>query len=565
LFEIPKVVTSKLAEREANLLADAASHPEADLLTAFVERVLPERERSIVMKHLAVCAACREIIAFAQPEEATPGDVLISSRPRVSRGLFFRWGALAACAVLAVSVVLHNKQRSADVVAEKRVSEPMSAPSVSSETTLANVNKSAPAVAAEPRLGGRFAKQPATMPRKDADAAMGAYSRTKRPSVSSVHGPSPMNNNMGFIANNTVSNTVNNERNLQLNGRNVTQLVQLAPGVAGGAASEDKKLAQTSVADAAKQNETSLDQTEAAEVKVAQDKVAQKDDKGRADSGRALGNTSENDEVRAYASPAVVGGAITARALKQGEIRGQVVDPSNAVIADAKVTITNTTTGEKIVTATNSAGSYDVPSVPTGPYTVAVSKTGFQDFVRQDVNLESPTVAVDAKLQVGAVSEAVEVTAGAPTVETSSSTVASARKEKRLHASSARIENMSALAKARQAATWQITDAGDLQRSFDGGKNWESVSLGQPAKLRVVATAGLNVWAGGHGGALFHSSDGGNHFTQVTARAGQITLTGDIVTLDFPDAQRGRIETANHEVWTTSDGGKTWLASTPAK
>ena len=121
MFEIPKVVTSKLAEREANLRADAASHPEADLLTAFVERVLPERERSIVMKHLAACAACREIVALAQPEEATTDGVSIRSRARVARGLFLRWGALAACAVLAVSVVIfHKKQPSEALVAVKR-------------------------------------------------------------------------------------------------------------------------------------------------------------------------------------------------------------------------------------------------------------------------------------------------------------------------------------------------------------------------------------------------------------------------------------------------------------
>jgi photosystem II stability/assembly factor-like uncharacterized protein len=37
------------------------------------------------------------------------------------------------------------------------------------------------------------------------------------------------------------------------------------------------------------------------------------------------------------------------------------------------------------------------------------------------------------------------------------------------------------------------------------------------------------------------------------------------VALTFPDAQHGRLETADHEVWITSDGGKTWRPAAKAK
>jgi photosystem II stability/assembly factor-like uncharacterized protein len=43
------------------------------------------------------------------------------------------------------------------------------------------------------------------------------------------------------------------------------------------------------------------------------------------------------------------------------------------------------------------------------------------------------------------------------------------------------------------------------------------------------------------------------------------TLKGDIVTLSFPDAQHGRLETADHDVWTTNDGGKTWQPAAAAR
>jgi hypothetical protein len=187
LFEIPKIVTSKLAEREANLRAGAGLHPEADLLTAFVERVLPERERSTVMKHLATCAACREIVALAQPEEVATGGVLIRARPRVWRGLLLRWGALAACAALAVSVVIfHKKGANQALVAEKRVSEPVPPPPVSRDAEFGDANK--PAAEAQLRAEPKSASQPAA-PQMGADAVIATYSRAKRPGVPGVPGP----------------------------------------------------------------------------------------------------------------------------------------------------------------------------------------------------------------------------------------------------------------------------------------------------------------------------------------------------------------------------------------
>jgi len=51
-----------------------------------------------------------------------------------------------------------------------------------------------------------------------------------------------------------------------------------------------------------------------------------------------------------------------------GEIKGTVQDSSGAVVEGVKVTITNVGTGVSIVSATNAAGIYDVPSVPTGLY-----------------------------------------------------------------------------------------------------------------------------------------------------------------------------------------------------
>jgi hypothetical protein len=104
-----------------------------------------------------------------------------------------------------------------------------------------------------------------------------------------------------------------------------------------------------------------------------------------------------------------------------GEIKGTAQDPTGAMLEGVKVTITNVETGVSIVSVTNSAGIYDVPSIPTGVYRITFSKAGFKEFVRQGLTLEIQTIAVDGRLQLGSINEHVVVTAETPLVETETS------------------------------------------------------------------------------------------------------------------------------------------------
>ena len=129
--------------------------------------------------------------------------------------------------------------------------------------------------------------------------------------------------------------------------------------------------------------------------------------------------------VRHFGRICVLVGLTAALAFGQnantGEIRGTVQDSTGAVVGGVKVTITNVETGVNIVSATNSDGIYEVPSVPTGLYTITFSKKGFKDFVRKGLTLEIQTIAVDGTLQIGNASEQVVVTAETPLVETETS------------------------------------------------------------------------------------------------------------------------------------------------
>ena len=74
---VPKIVQQRLASGQAG------QHPDADLLAAFAENSLLERERGVVLSHLSRCGDCRSIVALAQPVTDTL-PVIAAERTRKS-------------------------------------------------------------------------------------------------------------------------------------------------------------------------------------------------------------------------------------------------------------------------------------------------------------------------------------------------------------------------------------------------------------------------------------------------------------------------------------------------
>jgi hypothetical protein len=106
----------------------------------------------------------------------------------------------------------------------------------------------------------------------------------------------------------------------------------------------------------------------------------------------------------------------------RGTILGTVTDPSGAVVPGAKVTVKNTGTGLERSTETSADGSFSLPELPIGTYTVTVTQSGFQTFVATGVTVDvASDRRVDAAMKTGAISTRVEVSGDLlPQVETTS-------------------------------------------------------------------------------------------------------------------------------------------------
>jgi hypothetical protein len=102
-----------------------------------------------------------------------------------------------------------------------------------------------------------------------------------------------------------------------------------------------------------------------------------------------------------------------------GGLRGTVVDQNGGAIADAKVTLTDRGTGAHRSTLSSSSGEYVFSELVPATYSLTVEAPGFKKFDRQEIILGTQQqISVDAKLEVGAVSESVQVTAEVPLVDT---------------------------------------------------------------------------------------------------------------------------------------------------
>jgi Carboxypeptidase regulatory-like domain len=113
-----------------------------------------------------------------------------------------------------------------------------------------------------------------------------------------------------------------------------------------------------------------------------------------------------------------------AQQVEDAVVVGSVFDPANAAVSSAAVTLTHLATGARIQVHTGDRGEYRTPPLRIGEYTISIEAAGFKRFNQRGIVLDIGDVRqVDAVLEVGQVSDSVNVEASAPLLQTSDATV----------------------------------------------------------------------------------------------------------------------------------------------
>jgi hypothetical protein len=116
-----------------------------------------------------------------------------------------------------------------------------------------------------------------------------------------------------------------------------------------------------------------------------------------------------------------------------GDITGTLVDSSGAVVSGAIVKATNNATSQVRQVVTNETGNYTIPFLPPGLYQVRAEKDGFKAATRSDILLQvADNVRVNFTLDVGSVSESIEVREEAALLTSESGTVGTVIDNKRI-------------------------------------------------------------------------------------------------------------------------------------
>jgi len=117
-------------------------------------------------------------------------------------------------------------------------------------------------------------------------------------------------------------------------------------------------------------------------------------------------------------------GIVRAAFPQTASLTGRVADPSGAVIQGARVNVESAATGISVSTLTNTEGFYNVPSLQPGRYAITVTKEGFVPLKQSGLELQVQQAArLDLTLQLGAVTESVQVSAQAVLLDSETSTV----------------------------------------------------------------------------------------------------------------------------------------------
>jgi hypothetical protein len=207
-----------------------------------------------------------------------------------------------------------------------------------------------------------------------------------------------------------------------------------------------------------------------------------------------------------------------------GIISGRITDSSGAVVPNAQITVTRTDTNLESVSVSNADGLFRVPSLTTGPYRVAATANGFKKQVRDGLTLRiGENLNVEMKLEVGAVTEAVEVTSALPLLDTQTSSSGQVMEGEYFY----QLPNYQHWAKGVLYYTPQVETSnapwpGSLGNwNFNGGQSWQTAQY--------------------EDGMLVTSMDGGTSLNSVAVGIEEIKVISSAMPAEYGHATSGAL------------------------
>ncbi len=139
---------------------------------------------------------------------------------------------------------------------------------------------------------------------------------------------------------------------------------------------------------------------------------------------KLIGGLYMSRKILQFATVVMLATGLTLAQITTGTVSGTVRDSSGAVLPGANVNLINTDTGATRTAVADARGYYAAPNLSLGQYEITATSEGFQTTVRRGITLNvGQNAVIDFGLQIGSVSERVEVTAEAPLIQTTSATV----------------------------------------------------------------------------------------------------------------------------------------------
>ncbi len=194
-------------------------------------------------------------------------------------------------------------------------------------------------------------------------------------------------------------------------------------------------------------------------------------------------------------------------------LSGTVVDSGGGVIPGAAVAVKNIATGETFDVTSNESGVFSIPAISVGSYVVTVTLQGFKTAVVNDVRIVTGTTAsVRAVLEIGALTETVQVSSRAELVQSQSPQVSSTLVA----------EQLSEIPLSSRNALYAVTMLPGVQYGAGSGPRAAGIN-GLPNNTVNITIDGIQT------GNMLQSTDG--FFSMVTPRLDaveEITITGAV-------------------------------------